>query len=104
MGFPGLGPHQGLGTVELGELRGHWVVLDWAQDGKVSRLKIGKPQLLMARVMTNTPMMLSRNPARAWVRTASVSEQMQRAQCPPSLVRGAPEPAHQQNFPQKSYL
>lgn len=30
------------------------------------RLKMGKLQLLMASVMTSTPMMLSKNPARAW--------------------------------------
>lgn len=42
------------------------MVLEWAQEGKVCRLKMGKAQLLMASVMTSTPMMLSRNPARAW--------------------------------------
>ena len=37
------------------------------------RLKMGKLQLLMASVMTSTPMMLSRNPVRAW-REESQSE------------------------------
>lgn len=42
------------------------VVLEWAQEGKVYRLKMGKLQLLMASVITSTPMMLSRKPALAW--------------------------------------
>lgn len=44
-----------------------WVEeLEWAQEGKVYRLKMGKAQLLIASMMTSTPMMLSMNPARAW--------------------------------------
>lgn len=41
------------------------VVLDWAQEGKLCRSNMGMLQLLMASVMTRTPMMLSMNPARA---------------------------------------
>ena len=42
------------------------VVLDWAQEGKLFRSNMGMLQLLMASVMTRTPMTLSMNPARAW--------------------------------------
>lgn len=41
-------------------------MLDWAQEGKLCRSNMGMLQLLMASVMTRTPMMLSMNPARAW--------------------------------------
>lgn len=40
-------------------------MLEWAQDGNLSRVKMGKLQLLMDSVIASTPMMLSRNPARA---------------------------------------
>lgn len=43
-----------------------WVALGKAQEGKVFRLKMGVLQVLMASMMTSTPMMLSRNPARTW--------------------------------------
>lgn len=51
--------------MELGRLGKHWLVLELAQDGNLSRLKMGKLQLLMDSVIVSTPMMLSRNPARA---------------------------------------
>lgn len=51
--------------MELGGLRRHWLVLEWAQEGNVSSLKMGTLQLLMDNVITSTPMILSRNPARA---------------------------------------
>lgn len=51
------------------------VELERAQEGKVYRLKTGKLQLLMASVMTSTPSMLSRNPARAWCEESGLSEQ-----------------------------
>lgn len=41
-------------------------MLDWAQEGKLCRSNMGMLQLLMASVMTRTPMTLSMNPARAW--------------------------------------
>lgn len=43
-----------------------WVALVKAQEGKVFRLKMAVLQVLMASMMTSTPTMLSRNPARTW--------------------------------------
>ena len=61
--YPGLEIKQGV----FGRLATQWVEeLEWAQEGKVYRLKTGKAQLLIASMMTSTPMMLSMNPARAW--------------------------------------
>lgn len=40
-------------------------MLEWAQEGNVSRLKIGILQLLMDSVIASTPTILSRNPVRA---------------------------------------
>lgn len=51
--------------MELDGLRRHWLVLEWAQEGNVSSLKMGILQLLMDNVIASTPMILSRNPARA---------------------------------------
>lgn len=51
--------------MELDGLRRHWLVLEWAQEGNVSRWKMGILQLLMDSVIASTPMILSRNPARA---------------------------------------
>lgn len=67
------------------------------------RLKMGKLQLLMASVMTSTPMMLSRNPVRAWCEESQSERPVaEPGQYPALGVHGCSRALLPQHSPRKS--